>query len=110
MPYTSPATVVTGTPIASAAFGNTVKAALDFLANPPRAQARRTSTQSITSGAWNLVTFTVEDVDSDNMFTTGSGDRFTATTAGRYEVIFSASFTTNSSGVRGWAIAKGTTG
>lgn len=73
----------------------------------PRAQARRNSTQSITTGAWNLVTFNVEDVDTDTMFTTGTGDRFTCVTAGRYQVIFAATFATNVTGARGFAIAKG---
>lgn len=77
--------------------------------NPPRAEASRNSTQSITNGAWNLVTFNVETVDTDTLFTTGSGDRFTCVTAGRYEVIFTASFAANNTGTRGWAIAKGTT-
>lgn len=75
--------------------------------NFPRAAARRTSTQSITNGAWNLVTFNAEDVDTDTMFTTGTGDRFTCVTPGRYVIHFTGQFVANATGIRGWAIAKG---
>lgn len=79
----------------------------DRVWSPPRAGASRNSVQSITNGAWNLITFNVEDHDTDGMFTTGSGNRFTCVTPGRYEVIFTASFVANNTGTRGWLIAKG---
>lgn len=75
--------------------------------NMPRAEATRNSNQSITNNAWNLVTFNVEDVDTDTLFTTGSGDRFTAARAGRYQLCFTGEFDANSTGARGWAIASG---
>lgn len=108
MPYTSPATAVTGTTITSA-WGNSVKAALDFLSNPPRAEASRGTTLSITSGPWTPITFTTEVRDTDNMFTTGSGDRFTCVTPGRYLVIGTAPFAANVTGLRAFALAKGVT-
>lgn len=106
MPYSSLPAVSSGQSIASS-WGNLVDSNLDFLASPPRATVRRNSVQSITNGAWNLITFNVEDVDTDGMFATGAGDRFTCVTAGRYLVIFTIGFTTNTTNVRGWAIAKG---
>lgn len=110
MGYSAPRTWTAGEIPTAAQLNQDIRDNVSFLANPPRAQVRRTSTQSISNASWNLVTFTVEDVDTDLMFSTGTGDRFTAVTAGRYEVIFSAAFATNATGVRGWAVAKGTTG
>ena len=77
------------------------------VSNVPRAGASRVTTQSVTNSAWNLVTFTVEDIDTDAMFSTGSGDRFTCVTPGRYMACFNASFASNATGLRGYAMAKG---
>lgn len=77
--------------------------------NPPRAGASRSSTQSISSSTWTLLSFTTEDADTDSMFTTATGDRFTCVTPGRYLVVFTAAFAGNTTGLRGWALAKGNT-
>lgn len=108
MAYVAPTTRSTGFLVTAAVWNQDVVDNVAFLYSPPRAQVRRNSTQSITNGAWNLVTWNVEDVDTDGLFATGTGDRFTAATAGRYLVAFSIGFTTNTTNARGWAIAKGT--
>lgn len=85
MPYTSPATVVTGTGIASA-WGNSVKAALDFLANPPACRLYHGTTQNVANGADTVMTFNSERFDTDAMHDAGSPTRITFNTAGLYVV------------------------
>lgn len=109
MAYVAPQTYVAGNVLTAAQLNQDLRDNVAFLASPPRAAANRITTQSITNNAWNLVTFTVEDTDSDGMFSTGSGDRFTCVTPGRYFVTFTAGFATNTTGLRGYAISKGTT-
>jgi len=86
MPYTSPATVVTGTPIAST-WGNAVKAATDYLANPPACRVYHNTTQSATSGAALYLAFNSERFDTDTMHdTVTNNSRITFKTAGVYVV------------------------
>ncbi|HKY76004.1 MAG TPA: hypothetical protein VJS45_07685 [Acidimicrobiia bacterium] len=78
--------------------------------NPPRAGASRTTNLSIGNNAWERVTFTTEDVDTDGMYADGgSEDRFTCVTPGRYLVVFTVAFASNTTGLRGYALAKGVT-
>lgn len=108
-PYGTSRTWAAGEKPTAAQFNAELRDWIAALANPPRAGASRTTTQSITNGAWNLVTFTIEDHDTDGMFTTGAGDRFTCVTPGRYVVCFTAPFTSNTTGLRAWAVCKGVT-
>lgn len=86
MPYTSPATVVTGTTIATA-WGNSVKAALDFLANPPACRVHNSATQSCPDAAATALTFNSERYDTDTMHSTSTNtSRITIKTAGLYAV------------------------
>ena len=109
MAYVTPRTWVAGDVLTAAQLNQDIRDNVGFLGNPPRAQARRTSVQSIPNAAWTLVTFTVEDVDTNTMFAVGTGDRFTCQTAGRYLICFSAEFATNGTGTRMFGIATGTT-
>jgi hypothetical protein len=63
MPYTSPATVVDST-VAPASWGNSVKAAVDYLANPLSCRAKRTTTQSVPNTTATPIQLTGEDWDT----------------------------------------------
>lgn len=96
MPYASPATVVSGAVISSTTFGNAVKAALDFLANPPSCRiyhsvdnisiAHNTATILGTTGATTAI-FNSERHDTDSMHNPAvNPGRITFNTAGLYVV------------------------
>lgn len=100
MPYTSPTTVVTGTTTASA-WGNSVKAGLDYQANPPHCAIRHSVAQSIATGAWSAVVFDTEDEDTASMHSTSSlTDQIVIPAAGLYLVTTSLEFATNGTGQR----------
>ena len=101
MPYTSPATVVTATTITSA-WGNSVKAATDWLANPPHCAARHSVAQSHTTTAtWRAVVFDTEDEDTASIHSTSSNtELFTAPAAGLYLVTAGVEFAANATGQR----------
>ena len=100
MPYTSPATVVTATTITTA-WGNSVKAATDFLANPPACRVYNTASQSIANGSHIMLTFDSERYDTDTMHSTVTNtSRVTMTTAGVYIVTGHAVFAANATGTR----------
>src|ERR1043165_754736 len=113
MAYSSPATVVTGTTITST-WGNSVKSATDYLANPPACRAYR----STGSGGFVLPTaveaaipFDSERFDTDNMHSTVTNrSRITFNTAGLYQVTACVEFQANATGERMASILKnGTT-
>lgn len=84
MPYTSPATVVTATTITSA-WGNSVKASTDFLANPPACRVYNAGAQTIADAGFLPITFDSERYDTDSMHSTSVNTaRITFNTAGLY--------------------------
>lgn len=84
--YVSPATVVTGTTITSA-WGNSVKAATDFLANPPACKVFKAASQSVANGTSTDLIFDSETFDTAAMHDTVTNNpRITATVAGLYVV------------------------
>jgi hypothetical protein len=106
MPYLSPADVVTGTTITSA-WGDSVKAAADFLANPPHVAARHNTTQSITNATWTALVFNTEDEDTAGFHDTGTNtDRFVIPDTGLYVVSAGIEFATNGTGQRVLGLQK----
>lgn len=100
IPYTSPATVVTATTITSA-WGNSVKAATDYLANPPSCRVYRTTLQTLTTATDTVILLDAERYDTDNMHSTVSNTgRITFNTAGIYVVAAHLAYTGNATGVR----------
>ena len=86
MPYTSPADVVTGTTISSA-WGDSVKAATDYLANPPACRVFHNAAQSVTDNSQLILAFNSERYDTDSMHSTVTNNsRITINTAGLYVV------------------------
>lgn len=86
MPYTAPATVVTATTITTA-WGNSVKAAADYLANPPVCRVRHSANQSVTNGTSLYLAWDTEDLDTDTMHdTVTNNSRITFKTAGVYVI------------------------
>lgn len=85
--------------------------ALRFTQNPPRAELRQTSVQSIPNSSSTSVTFDVEDLDSNvggisQHDTSSNTSRFTAAYPGRYKFSGAVAFAANASGVRitQWAV------
>lgn len=101
MAYSSPATVVTATTITST-WGNSVKAAADYLANPPQCRVYNNAAISIAvSGTAQILTFNSERYDTDTMHdTVTNNSRLTAKTAGVYSVSATAEFASNATGYR----------
>lgn len=86
MAYSSPATVVTGTTITSA-WGNSVKTAADYLANPPACRVYHAATQAFASGTEASLAFNTERFDTNTMHDTVTNNgRITFNTAGLYIV------------------------
>lgn len=101
MPYTSPAAVVSGTVISKTAFGDVVKADLDYLANPPHVSVRRDASFNLTNAANTTITWDVEEEDTDNMWAaTPNPTRITFNTAGVYVVTASVLISSNATGYR----------
>lgn len=100
MPYTSPATVVTGTTITST-WGNSVKTAADYLANPPACRVFHSTTQSATSAVALTLAFNSERYDTNTMHdTVTNNSRITMNTAGLYLVTAHVAFAANATGQR----------
>lgn len=86
MAYSSPATVVTGTTITST-WGNSVKTATDYLANPPACRVFHSAAQSIASATNTALAFNSERYDTNTMHdTVTNNSRITMNTAGLYIV------------------------
>lgn len=107
MAYSSPATVVTATTITSA-WGNSVKAGLDYQANPPVCRVTHTAAISIPNAAWTVTAFdtevnkTVAGMHSN----VTNNSRITIPDAGWYHVEMAAAFASNATGSRGIALHK----
>jgi hypothetical protein len=92
MAYSSPATVVTGTTITST-WGNSVKTAADYLANPPACRVYHTANQAINNNALTALAFNSERFDTNTMHdTVTNNSRITFNTAGLYIVTGSFAF------------------
>lgn len=101
IPYTSPTTVVTGTTIASA-WGNSVKAAVDYGENTPACRVFHSAAQSITTSAVSQVlAFNSERYDTlamhDNVT---NNSRITIVDAGLYLITAAVEFAANATGYR----------
>lgn len=96
-----------GLPITSAWQNAQVKGLTDFLTAPPVFVGYQASAQSTTTGTWTALTIDTEVLDSDGGHsTTVNPSRYTATVAGLYLVVGSASFTANATGYRRCRITK----
>lgn len=89
MPYVAPATVVTATTITTA-WGNSVKAATDYLANPPACRVRHSTTQSLTDNVDTVIAFNAERFKTiaGMHSTVTNNSRITITDAGVYVFSF----------------------
>jgi len=86
MPYSSPSAVTTGTTITST-WGNSVKSAADYLANPPACRVYHSAAQAIATGTNTPLAFNSERYDTDSMHDTVTNNtRITFNTAGLYVV------------------------
>lgn len=109
MAYSSPATVVTGT-TGTSVWGNSVKAALDYLANRPTVRVRK-SNQNITTGTDTLLTWDLEDFDPLGMHSTSSNtSRLVVPDAGVYLFTLQPDWDGNATGQRSCSIGKNMAG
>jgi hypothetical protein len=93
MPYTAPATIVTGTTITSA-WGNSVKAATDYLANPPACRVFNSVAQAVANTTPTVATFNSERFDTNSMHDNVTNPtRITFATAGLYIVTYTGAMT-----------------
>lgn len=113
MPFVDPNTVhnPAAGAIAPAAWGDTVRDDLQYLANPPRCRVRPSAVQPISNNAWTALTFDLEDWDTDAMHSTATNtSRITATTAGVYHVAGIVQWAASTTGQRFAGLRKnGTT-
>jgi hypothetical protein len=76
-----------------ASWGDDVRAALSFLANPPACRVYNSANISVPDNTVTVVTFNSERYDTDNMHSTSSTtNRITFNTAGVYVVTFNGRF------------------
>lgn len=108
--FTLPADPASGQ-VAPASWGDDVRAALSFLANPPACRVTNSGTQSIAASTWTVLTFNTEAFDTDGLHSTVTNTgRLTIVTAGIYVVTAAVSFATNATGDRYVGIRKNGTG
>lgn len=104
MGYTSPAAQSSGA-VAPVSWATAVKAALDYLANPPACRAYHNAAQSVANNSPAVVAFNSERYDTDTMHdTVTNNSRVTLNTAGLYSVTAHGSFASNATGNRYIAI------
>ena len=93
MPYTDPGAVTTGTTITST-WGNAVRNAEQFLANPPACRVYHNANQSVNDNTLTVMAFNSERYNTDTMHNTVTNNsRITIKTAGLYVVGFHGGFT-----------------
>lgn len=98
MPYVDPGAVTTGTTITST-WGNAVRNAEQYLANPPACRVYHSANQSIVASTETTLAFDSERYDTDTMHdTVTNNSRITIKTAGLFVVQASVS----------WAAGTGT--
>lgn len=69
----------------------------------PSVRVYRSTTQSIPNGAWTALSFDAERWDSDSIHDNVTNPSYlTCRTAGKYLVTFTAGYTANATGMRGW--------
>jgi hypothetical protein len=84
---------------------------LDFLLDPPGAQVRRTTAQSIPNSTPTAIQFDAEDSDNDGMHSTVTNtSRLTCVTPGRFLVFGSIPYDTGTTGTREARIVKNGSG
>ncbi|MDQ3155989.1 MAG: hypothetical protein M3Q98_04600 [Actinomycetota bacterium] len=111
MPYVDPQTVnnPTAGAVAPAAWGDAVRDAVQFLANPPKVRVYNSASIShVTSGTSQALTFNSERYDTDTMHSTSvNTGRITFTTAGTYSLFANVEFASNATGYRALEIRLG---
>jgi hypothetical protein len=96
--YTAAGSAVAGDVYTAAAHNVIVTNVNNFIV-PPIARVRRATNQSIPNATDTFVSWTIEDIDTDGMFTATS-DTITIQTAGVYIVTTSVYFAANATGQR----------
>lgn len=111
MAYSSPATVSDGN-VAPATWGNSVKAATDYLANPPACKANRTTNQTISHNTDTAVALAdAESYDTATMHDlVTNSTRVTVPAAGLYVCTFNCSWATSGTAMIAKLRVNGATG
>jgi hypothetical protein len=99
-------TAVAGTVLTAATWNSNVRDALNFILARPLAVMYQTVTQSVTNGAWVGMLLDTEEIDRDNGHSTSvNTSRYTAQTAGWYDVDATTAWATNATSSRGCRLA-----
>lgn len=100
-------TAAVGGKITAAWANSDIRDAINFLINVPRVRVTHSTTQSIPTASFTACLFDTEVFDTDSMHSTSSNtSRFTAVTAGLYEVAGMIAWAGSSTGRRGGAFYK----
>jgi hypothetical protein len=102
--YTAAGTVAAGD-VYTAAAHNIIATDVNNFIVPPLCRVRRATTQSIANSTDTFVSYTIEDFDTDGMFTATS-DTITIQTAGVYIVSATTIFAANATGWRVMQLMK----
>lgn len=99
---TAPTTAVSGQPARASLQFNALAAQMAWALTPPLAVLRQSVAQAaLVSGTYTDVLMDTEDIDRDGAHSTVTNtNRFTAVTAGWYEVEATVSFAANATGIR----------
>ena len=96
-----PTSTTVGQLLASSFWNTQVAAPITFLVNPPLFVGRLTVATSLATATNIAVPWDTEDLDTDNGHSTGTNtSRYTAATAGWYQVDTTVWFDTNATGTR----------
>jgi hypothetical protein len=103
-------TWVTGEIVTAAELNSNVRDSGNFFLSWPVFEGRQTVAQSLANNTNTAITLDTEDVDSDNGHSTSTNtSRYTAATAGRFEVQGKVGFASNATGTRvAWCAKNGT--
>lgn len=103
-------TAVAGAVLTAAQWNSNVRDAINFLIGVPVFEGRQTVAQSIANATEVAVLFDVEDVDNDNGHSVSTNtSRYTAQTAGRWQLSGAMSYVANATGFRNcdWLVNGG---
>lgn len=106
MPYVDPGAVTTGTTITST-WGNAVRNAEQYLANPPACRVFHNAAQAVTATVETSLAFNSERYDTDTMHdTVTNNSRITIKTAGLYLITATVQFAADTDYIYSYALIR----
>ena len=110
MPFVLPADPVSGQ-VAPVSWGDDVRAALNYLANPPACDLTHSTTASIGNSAWTPQPFDTENEDPSGLHSNVTNNsRITIVDTGRYVFVGGIVYASNATGARGLGFRRNGSG